>query len=346
MKQGKSLKSLLAELQRQKNNSKDFIINTQSLELHTDKRGNSKLHLLENGKVYKFNVNENTHQQISSRLNIPYSYYQKLQTDSPALLDNNVNTFFKREPEKRLIRILDGTVRAFLSNSYHFIDNLDLVNIIIPILKDMKVNVVSADITPTHLYLKAVNKKFQAEICNGDNIQAGFVISNSEVGLGSLKIEPLILCANNNNAFIYNQAVQSIRHRGQKLDSISTNINQISADKISNMIHSSIDQEAFNNIIKQLQSTTNVSIYNTIQALNWLNQFTITQREKSDISQQFFINSDFTLYGLLNAVSASTKDSKSYERATELERIAGEMISLPFSQNIVAIQQFNSKKSA
>ena len=210
----------------------------------------------------------------------------------------------------------------------------------------MKVNVVSADITPNHLYLKAVNKKIQAEICNGDIIQAGFIISNSEVGLGSLKIEPLILCANNKNAFIYNQAVQSIRHRGQKLDSAFANINQISADKISNMIHSSIDQEAFNNIIKQLQSTTNVSIYNTIQALNWLNQFPINQREKSDISQQFFINSDFTLYGLLNAVSASTKIPKSYERATELERIAGKMISLPFSKNIVAIQQLNSKKSA
>ena len=334
MKQGKSLKSLLAELQRQKTNSKDFIINTQSLELHTDKHGNSKLHLLDNGKVYKFNVNDNTHQQIASRLNIPYSYYQKLQADSPALLDNNVNTFFKRNPEKRLIRVLDDIVRAFLSDSYYFIDNLELLNITIPLLKDMKVNVVSADITPNHLYLKAVNKKIQAEICN------------SEVGLGSLKIEPLILCANNKNAFIYNQAVQSIRHRGQKLDSAFANINQISADKISNMIHSSIDQEAFNNIIKQLQSTTNVSIYNTIQALNWLNQFPINQREKSDISQQFFINSDFTLYGLLNAVSASTKIPKSYERATELERIAGKMISLPFSKNIVAIQQLNSKKSA
>ena len=156
----------------------------------------------------------------------------------------------------------------------------------------------------------------------------------------------LLSCANNKNAFIYNQAVQSIRHRGQKLDSAFANINQISADKISNMIHSSIDQEAFNNIIKQLQSTTNVSIYNTIQALNWLNQFTITQREKSDITQQFFISNDFTLYGLLNAVSASTKIPKSYERATELERIAGKMISLPFSKNIVAIQQLNSKKSA
>ena len=346
MKQGKSLKSLLAELQRQKNNSKDFIINTQSLELHTDKRGNSKLHLLDNGKIYKFNVNENTHQQIASRLNIPYTYYQKLQIDSPALLDNNVNTFFKRNPEKRLIRVLDGTVRAFLSDSYHFIDNLDLVNIIIPTIKEMKSNIISVDITPNRLYVKIINKKIQIEICNGDTIQSGFVISNSEVGLGSFKIEPLILCANNNNAFIYNQAVHTIRHRGQKLDCVSANIKQISADKISNMIRNAIDQEAFNNIIKQLQSTTNVSIHNATQTLNWLNQFQITQREKSDISQRFFINSDFTLYGLLNAVSASTKVSKSYEHATKLERIAGEMISFPFSKNIVAIQQFNSQKSA
>ena len=40
--------------------------------------------------------------------------------------------------------------------------------------------------------MKVVNKKLKAEVAVGDAVQAGFVISNSEVGLGSVKIEPLI----------------------------------------------------------------------------------------------------------------------------------------------------------
>lgn len=345
MKQGKTLKSLVVELQRQKNNSQDFIINTQSLELHTDKHGNSKLHLLDKGKIYKFNVNNNTHQQIAANLSIPYGYYQKLQADSPALLDNNINTFFKRNPEKRLIRILNNNVRAFLSDSYHFIDNLDLVNIIIPAIKEMKYSIISADITPYHLYIKVINKKIPAKLNNGDIIQAGFVVSNSEVGLGCLKIEPLIFCSNTKNIFIYNQAVQSIRHRGQKLDSVPSSINQASMDRISDMIRNAIDQNSFLHIVNQLQLTFDMQLSNPNQSINVLNQLQITQREKANISHQLVISDDLSLYGLLNAISASTKTS-TYERATELERIAGEAISLSIPRNIVAIPQFNSKKSA
>ena len=55
------------------------------------------------------------HQQISSRLGIPLKYYQKMQFEAPALLDKNVNNWLNQNPARRMLRIMDGNIRAFLS---------------------------------------------------------------------------------------------------------------------------------------------------------------------------------------------------------------------------------------
>ena len=44
---------------------------------------------------------------------------------------------------------------------------------------------------------------------------------------------------------------------------------------------------------------------------------------------------DNSRYGLVNAVTAASKIAKSYERATDLERIGGEILSLPVSRNLL-----------
>ncbi len=92
MKQGKTLQELGRELQRQRNNGQDFLADTRSLEMESNGRG-SILHLSLNGKTSDYGVGEVAHQQIASRLNIPYRYYQKMQSEAPDLLDQNINTW-------------------------------------------------------------------------------------------------------------------------------------------------------------------------------------------------------------------------------------------------------------
>ena len=94
MKQGKTLKALAAELKRQHENKHDFIVNTHNLQLQTNSRGESKLTFTFNNKPITFGVNDNAHQQIATKLNIPLRYYQKMQLDSPQLLDQTVNDSF------------------------------------------------------------------------------------------------------------------------------------------------------------------------------------------------------------------------------------------------------------
>lgn len=125
MKQGKTLQELGRELQRQRNNRQDFIADTHSIHINSDSRG-SILTISTDNQNHYFNVGELAHQQIASRLNIPFRYYQKMQAENPALLDENVNNWLNQFPERRMIRVLDGKVRAFLSDRYRRLDNLEL----------------------------------------------------------------------------------------------------------------------------------------------------------------------------------------------------------------------------
>lgn len=125
MRQGKTLEDLGRELERQRQSRKDFVADTRSLDFVTED-GESVIHVNVGGKPKTFGVKEFAHQQIASRLQIPYRYYQKMQEKSPHLLDNNVNVWFQQTPERRLLWVMDGRVRAFLPDRYRRLDHLEL----------------------------------------------------------------------------------------------------------------------------------------------------------------------------------------------------------------------------
>ena len=64
-------------------------------------------------------------------------------------------------------------------------------------------------------------------------------------------------------------------------------------------------------------------------------KFQLTENERGDILRQLFMQADSSRYGLINAVTAASKIAKSYDRATELERIGGEILALPTPRNLL-----------
>ena len=90
MKQGRTLEQLGQELQRQRTARADFIADTRQLNFKTD-NNKSRITFESNNKTLVFGINQLAHQQIASRLGIPLKYYQRMQAEAPALLDENVN---------------------------------------------------------------------------------------------------------------------------------------------------------------------------------------------------------------------------------------------------------------
>ena len=56
------------------------------------------------------------------------------------------------------------------------------------------------------MYIKVVNPRLQADVVPGDVVQAGVIISNSETGLGSVTIQPLIYRLVCSNGMVINDA--------------------------------------------------------------------------------------------------------------------------------------------
>ena len=118
MKSGISLVEMAQEIQRQNDLKADYMLDTRSLRLEPfggglylnayDQSGDYAVEPLE--------VNAIAHRQIGTHLKIPAAYYDKMLEEYPELLAQNVNAWFQREPAVRMVRTIDGTARAFLSN--------------------------------------------------------------------------------------------------------------------------------------------------------------------------------------------------------------------------------------
>lgn len=343
MKQGKSLAELGEELQRQRNARQDFIADTRKIVMQTTPE-ESTIRLDVGDKLEKFTVGLVAHQQIAARLGIPYRYYQKMQTEQPALLDRNVNTWLQETPEKRMLRVLDGRVRAFLSDRYRRLDNLELCAAVLPVIKEMKgASIESCEVTESRMYLKVINKRMKDEVTVGDAVQAGFVVSNSEVGLGSLRIEPLVYRLVCKNGLICKDFSQRKYHIGRQIEESEDAAYELyrdetlqEADKTFFMMAQDIvrvaaDEAKFHLAVNRMREAMHIPLeHEPVQEVELLaDKFQLTPGERGDVLRQLFLSEDNTRYGLMNAVTAASQICKDYERATELERIGGEILAMP-----------------
>ena len=134
MKSGLTIVEMAQQIERQSKLKQDYLLDTRRLQVEPF---GSQLYLHtfddhDDPLVEPLEINQIAHRQIGTHLKIPAAYYDRMLSDYPELLAENVNSWFQREPTQRMVRTLDGTVRAFLSNRYRRIDNLDIAEIVLP----------------------------------------------------------------------------------------------------------------------------------------------------------------------------------------------------------------------
>ena len=340
MKQGiRTIEKLYDELDRQREARTDLIANTKNLMVNST-RGTSLISVATDNDVLSYAVSEVAHRQIAERLNIPYKYYERMRLDYPELLDQNINGWLSRTPEKRMLRTLDGKLRAFLSDRYRRLDNLELVDHVLPVLAEMKgCDIVSCDVTETHLYLKIINKALKTEVVPGDVVQAGFVISNSEIGLGALKVEPLVYRLICKNGMISKDYSHKKYHTGRQVDD-TDNAYELYSDatleaddkayflKVQDIVKAAVDETKFALTVDKLRASMEIPTANnpveTVEILG--DRYVLNKNERGSILRNFIMGNDLSHYGLVNAVTRASQDIEDYNRATELERIGGVLL--------------------
>lgn len=360
MKQGKTLSQLAAEIERQSAVKVDYLASTKSLEAVVTPsydqgpdapRTNGEVQLaMKNGDTKIFPIGATAHAQIADRLGIPGKYYDRMKSAQPALLATNINTWLGANPEKRMVRTLDGKVRAFLSDKYQRIDNFDIANVVLPVLSTIPgIETVSTEVTESRMYIKAISHDTRANIFTkraqkGEMVEAGVMITNSETGQGAVSVKPYAMFLWCTNGAVIDKGMRAA-HVGRKMD-LTDEVMMLLSDeskaaddravmlKVRDVVRASFDLAKFTKWIQSVQASTEKMIEGDPgKAIEIMAEtFSMQEGERVSVLRHFIEGGDLSQFGLMNAVTRTAEDLESYDRATEFETFGPSIIELPAGQ--------------
>ncbi len=334
MKKGRDLRDVLIELNRQQAEKKDYISPSSSLSMKEDGQV-----LLMGDK--EFGTTDLFHRQVASTLNIPVKYYDLMRSEKPELLAENVNSWFGSREQNYMVRSLSGTARALLSDRYRRIDNLEVAGAVLPLFAGMEgLEVMSCEVSDSRMYIKVVNHRLEMA-CVGDRVQAGVVISNSEVGLGAVSVQPLVYTLACTNGMIVNSMGERKTHVGRASKSLEAGWEILSDEtraaedtafvlKLKDIVKSAIDEARFGLIVGKLAESANAKISGRVQDVIEVTgkEYGLSLPEQDGVLKYLIQGGDLSLYGLSNAVTRYSQDVESYDRATELEAVGWDMATM------------------
>lgn len=369
MKTGKTLQELAAELERQSTQRKDYVAPQAAIEavvmedfrapLDDTQRLPATVQLAGlNGESYA--ITPHAHRQFADHLAIPQRYYDRMRAEQPALLAQNLNTWLKAQPaERRMIRTLDGQVRAFMSHKYRPLDNFELANAILPKLLQLNVSIASCELTETRMYIKAILPDLSDALPAGaawgsghvrvagfdgepGKVVAAIVISNSEVGAGSLRVEPSVFTTWCSNLAVMEEAAMKKYHVGRSADvlddfSVFRDETRQADDrafwlKVQDVTAAAFDRKVFEAAVAQIRKAADTPIVsNNLQAVvdATVEVLALPEKVGAGIMGMLARGGDLSQWGLSSAITAVANTADHYELATDLERAGGRVLTLP-----------------
>ena len=346
MKSGMTLQNLAVEIDRVRRNKCDYLIPSSSLTMRTypDSPGNVPTLSFDapNG-LQQMGLTEVARRQLADKLRIPFTYFKRMQDEQPALLDSNVNVWLGSEGhETRMIRTLDGNVRAVLSKRYRPIDNWQVAEWVLPLLNAFDdARVESCSLTGTRMYLKVVTPRITEEVAPGDLVQAGVVIGNSEVGHGSLSIQPLVFRLKCKNGLVASEGTMRRAHIGRALESNDDGATIFQDDtlraddtafmlKVRDVVRQAVSETTLRLVVDRMRRTTGIVIEGSpVRSIEILaDRYALNEEEQGGVLRHLITGGDLSGYGLVNAVTAYSQEVTDYQRATEFEELGGKLLDL------------------
>tara|TARA_R100001244_G_scaffold102171_2_gene76152 strand:- start:395 stop:1099 length:705 start_codon:yes stop_codon:yes gene_type:complete len=219
---------------------------------------------------------------------------------------------------------------------------------VLPVLYEAPdMRVISCQVTANRCYLKAVFPKIEGHVALGDVVQSGLAISNSEVGNGALKIQPLIYRPVCTNGLISETAMKR-NHVGRNVGSgaeveVLYRDETLEADdrafwlKVQDVVRASIDEAQFELLVDGMKRAAGLQIDNPVGTVEVLaDRYQLTENESSGVLGKLITGDRLlhqhgtanTLFGLVQAITAYSQDVEDYTRATQFEALGGQVLSM------------------
>jgi hypothetical protein len=371
MKTGRSLTELAQVLEAQLSTRKDYLAPQSAL---TAKVLDGEV-MLDGFNGNAVGINNHAHGQVADYLGIPTKYYNRMRAEKPDLLADSLNAWLADNPdEKRMVRTLDGKMRGFLSPKYRPLDNFNLAEAVLPVLVANKVQILSAELTDTRFYIKGILPELSEPLPEGlvwgsghtditrvapgfqipgeqmlQNLRGGrgrlvaaITISNSEVGAGTLRVEPGVFTTWCTNLAVLVKAMMRKYHVGRTWEAddnfeVFTDATRQADDqaffmKVKDVTTAAFDPKAFAEAINSIREAggrqiQSANLEKVVDAT--VRQLALPVSTGGGILSMLARGGDLSQWGLSSAITMAANTAESYELATALEYAGGQVLALP-----------------
>jgi hypothetical protein len=295
-------------------------------------------------------------QGVAEKLGIPVAYLRRLREHKPGLYDANVNGWLAGDDRKFLLRCLrpedgagPGIARAFLSDGYKIIDNLDALLAALDGVRAAgpPVRIDRCDLTERRMYVRVVCEEVRVlapallagyrspftGASGADNpvVFAGFVLTNSETGCGAFTLTPrLVVQVCDNGMTIIRDAVRAV-HLGERLDDGVVSWSGNTQDKVlalitaktTDAVRTFLNPAYAERVVRAIEKDAGHPVADPQEAVETVSQrLRFTEAQQRDILAHFIRGGDLTAGGVMQAVTAAAQVQDDADLAHEMEAAA------------------------
>jgi hypothetical protein len=294
-------------------------------------------------------ANANAHEQMSQKTPIGSRYYKHMLAHDPELLCANVNRWWTETPKERMVRaeVIPengakplGFARAFLSNSYRRLDNLEVCDAMLPMLTadESPWNVTQCGVTDIAVHIEAQAPNIQGEVRVGDPVMLAVKIETGEVGNRALTAKLGFFRLECSNLLMVPSYSQRQVHLGRAADEFVELLSeatlkaedQLVIDKMRDIVAAMYDTQKFAEMLETATDSADkdkAGLKSPVHATQLLASDTgLTEVEGVMVWNEMMRGGDPTMWGLTNALTATARQLE-FERKAVLETTAGRVLS-------------------
>jgi hypothetical protein len=271
------------------------------------------LELNGDGRSERLALSELATSQMCGRLRIPVPYYRRLPGELQATVANY--DLARLKDSAYLLRGKDEWVRAFLSTDYVAYNNVHIAETVQELLKGANVVVKSFVLEETHLYLKVVCD----DLVDCDSgLKAGIMVGNSEVGLGSVSVEPFVYRKACTNDLVVTQE-KSFRHAHIHLT--ASEMRRRMAEAVSDAFKIAAS------VLDTFLLTREQPVTDPVETIRQLAEARkMSQKFADEVVSSYAAEPEPTRFGVINAFTRAAQKLGPLQRI-EVERFAGTLVS-------------------
>lgn len=299
---------------------------------------------------------------LADKFGIPLTYLRRLRATHTALLDDNINGWLQRDDRSFLLRCFRadgegdsrrtaGIVRAFLSNRFAIMDNLDALVAALDGVREagVAVEVAGCDLTERRMtvriecpavralaptLLAGYNAPWRYTQGDAPVVFAGLVLSNSETGGGAYTITPRVTIEVCKNGMTVNRDAMRAVHLGGILTdgtvkwSAETQSRAVALvrSKTVDAVRSFLSQDYLDTTVAQMDEVAGEPVESVEHVERITKSLAFTQEQTTDILGYFIKGGQMTMAGVANATTSYAQIVEDPETAAMLEQGAARLL--------------------